>query len=84
MTDKIVRSKEEIEEMLEAMRQQLENLPDYNIWNESTVADQADISRDINLLERFVETSELPSDPWSEVYGWLTGQDWSFLEDYLL
>ena len=78
----IVRTKKEIQEMIDACADVLATLPNRNIFGDSNADEAREVSSDIAKLRAALK-GKLPKDEWDNVLGWLIGKTWSTLPDYL-
>lgn len=79
---RIIRSKEEIRALIEAMTKELEGLPAYNLWGESTEDSKEETRQWIAELQLALDEGCVEDEWDSEIAYWLTNEKSFFAKDY--
>ena len=83
MMTKIIRTREEIQALMMALKDQSEALPDYNLWGESTESSKEEMRQWVFELQVALDEGRIEGDEWdSEISYWLTNEKSYFAKDW--
>lgn len=79
---KVIRTKKQVDEMIAAITDEKDRLPDYNAFGESNAENRGEMEEHLTELAHWCEKGSV-KDSTTEVGHWLVGSPYTNLDDYL-